>query len=40
MKNPKKIGDFLVGVKSFKDKLYVLNLEGDILVYKNPLVGK
>ena len=26
LKNPKKIGDFLLGVKSHKDKLYILNL--------------
>jgi hypothetical protein len=29
---------FLVGVRVFKDLIYAINLEGNILVYKNPLV--
>lgn len=35
--NPKKIQYFLVGIKVYKDLIYAINLEGDILVYKNPI---
>jgi hypothetical protein len=38
MKNPKKIELFLVAVRVFKDSIYAINLEGNILVYKNPLL--
>ena len=38
MKNPKKYQLFLVSVKVYKDKIYVSNIDGDILVYKNPLL--
>ena len=37
MKNPKKVELFLVAVRAYKDLIYAINLEGDILVYKNPL---
>ena len=37
MKNPKKYSSFLVAVKVHKDKIYAANIDGDILVYNNPL---
>lgn len=37
MKNPKKVELFLVAVRVYKDMIYAINLEGNILVYKNPL---
>jgi hypothetical protein len=36
MKNPKKLGLFLVAVRAFNNLIYSANLEGDILIYKNP----
>lgn len=38
LSNPKKIQYFLVGIKVYKDLIYAINLEGDILIYKNPIV--
>lgn len=40
MKNPKKVELFLVAVRVYKDLIYAINLEGNILVYKNPLNTK
>lgn len=40
MKNPKKIGLFLVAVRIYKNLIHVANLDGDIMTYKNPLVDK
>lgn len=37
MKDPKKISLFLVAVRVFKDLIYAVTLEGNIVVYKNPL---
>lgn len=37
IKNPKKVELFLVAVRVYKDMIYAINLEGNILVYKNPL---
>lgn len=36
MKNPKKIGPFLVAVRAFNNLIYAVNLDGDILIYGNP----
>lgn len=40
MKNPKKFGLFLVAVRALNDKIYAVTLDGDILVYNNPLLNK
>ena len=37
MKNMKKFGLFLVAVKAFNNQIFVGNINGDILVYNNPL---
>lgn len=29
----------MLGVRSYKDLIYAINLEGNILVYKNPLLN-
>ena len=39
IKNPKKIELFLLGIRAYKDLIYAINLEGNILVYKNPLLS-
>jgi hypothetical protein len=40
MKNSKNYGLFLVAVKAFKDRIYVCNIAGDVMIYNNPLSGK
>lgn len=30
----------MVGVKAFKDRVYVCNIDGDVIIYSNPLGGK
>ena len=37
MKDIKRIGLFLVAVKAVKGNIYAATLDGDILVYSNPL---
>ena len=37
MKNPKKYQLFLVAVRVINNQIYVVNIEGDILVYPNPV---
>jgi WD40 repeat protein len=37
LKDMKKYGLFLVAVKVYKDTIYVANIDGDILVYSNPI---
>ena len=40
MKNPKNYGLFLVAVRAFKDRIYVCNIDGDVMIWSNPLSGK